>query len=81
MSDIIDETEKALLLKVDDAIARAGDLMDLKDIDPDDSDAYDEAFEARFHCGKCVVTNVMETIWEDLNNLMEYYSDRTPKTQ
>lgn len=77
---VIDDKERELLKKVDEAIIRAGEVMDLADLDPEmDEDERDSVFEARFHCGKCIVTNVMETIWDDLSNLMDYYSDRQPQ--
>lgn len=74
----IDDTEMELLRKVDEAIVRAGELMELADVPDEDEDNYDTVYEARFHCGKCIVTTVMETIWPDLQNLMNYYEAKEP---
>lgn len=73
------EEEMRLLKAVDAAIERAGEKMELADL-PEDfpEDEVDSIYEDRFHCGKCIVTNVMETIWDDLNALMEYYNQRPP---
>lgn len=74
----IDDTEMDLLRKVDEAIVRAGELMEMADISDEDEDEYDSVYEARFHCGKCIVSTVMETIWDDLKNLMDYYEAKEP---
>ena len=71
--------ELRLMTAVDDAIKLAGDKMELEDLDEDmDDDEKDSIYEDRFHCGKCIVTTVMETIWDDLNNLMDYYEQVKP---
>lgn len=70
----IPEEEMALMKAVDDAIIRAGDKMELADLSDDmDDDEKDSIYEDRFHCGKCIVTAVMEEIWDDLSVLMDYY--------
>jgi hypothetical protein len=68
-----------LLRKVDEAIIRAGEIMELADIGEDaPEDEVNDTYEARFHCGKCIVSTVMTTIWDDLNNLMLYYEAKEP---
>lgn len=70
----IPEEEMRLMKAVDDAIIRAGDKMELADLSDDmDDDEKDSIYEDRFHCGKCIVTAVMEEIWDDLSALMDYY--------
>lgn len=66
------------LTAVDEAIKRAGAIMDLEDLDEDEigPDEYDSIYEDRFHCGKCIVRTVMETIWDDLSALMDYYEKK-----
>lgn len=77
-TDLPDE-ELKYLQAVDEAIKKAGDIMDLADLDEDmDPSEADSIYEDRFHCGKCIVRTVMETIWPDLNALMEYYEKRQP---
>lgn len=74
------EQEIALLKAVDDAIVRAGQLMDLEDLPEEmDEDERNAMWEDRFHCGKCVVRTVMETIWDDLSALMDYYEKMSPR--
>lgn len=76
---VISDEEMQLLKAVDAAIERAGEVMELGDLGEDfPEDEIDDIYEQRFHCGKCIVRTVMETIWDDLNNLMEYYSERKP---
>ena len=70
----IPEEEMRLMKAVDDAIIRAGGKMELADLsDAMDDDEKDSIYEDRFHCGKCIVTAVMEEIWDDLSALMDYY--------
>lgn len=50
--------------KIDEAIVRAGKIMDLDDLDPEkNEEEYEIEWEARFHCGVCVVRTVMDNIW------------------
>jgi len=70
----IPDEEMTLMQAVDKAIERAGEKMELADLPEDmDDDEKDSVYEERFHCGKCIVTAVMETIWDDLSALMDYY--------
>lgn len=76
----IPDEERALLKAVDEAIIRAGEIMELADLDEDfPEDGIDSVYEERFHCGKCIVRTVMETIWDDLSALMDYYDKRPPQ--
>lgn len=69
------------LQAVDEAIKRAGEIMDLEDIDQEaDPEMAESIYEERFHCGKCIVRTVMETIWDDLSALMDYY-EKKPVSQ
>jgi hypothetical protein len=56
------EQEKTLLQALDDA--------------PDDE--QDSIYEERFHCGTCIVRSVLDTIWVDMERLMDFYRDSTP---
>lgn len=68
--------EMELLRNVDEAIKRAGKLMDMEDVTDDiPQDEQDAIYEARFHCGVCIVNAVMEEIWLDLNALMDFYKE------
>jgi hypothetical protein len=74
----ISEEEMKYMVAVDEAIKHAAKVMELADLDEDmDEDEKDSVYEDRFHCGTCMVRTVMETIWPDLNNLMDFY-ERKP---
>ena len=74
----ISEEEMKYMVAVDEAIKQAAKVMELEDLDEDmDEDEKDSIYEDRFHCGTCMVRTVMETIWPDLNNLMDFY-ERKP---
>lgn len=73
----VPEEEIRYLRAVDEAIKRAGEIMDLEDLAEDiDPEEADSIYEDRFHCGKCIVRTVMETIWDDLSALMDYYEKK-----
>ena len=74
-----DEREKELLFAVDAAIVRAGEIMEMADLpEGTTEDEYEAYYEQRFHCGKCIVSTVMETIWDDMKNLIDYYEAKEP---
>jgi hypothetical protein len=53
---------KALALReIDDAIVRAGRLMDLADATTEEQQA--DLYEHRYHCGTCVVRTVLDEVW------------------
>lgn len=73
------EQEKTLIQALDEAIRIAGKKMDLDDIaDDTPDDEQDAVYEERFHCGACIVRSVMETIWSDMERLMDFYRESTP---
>lgn len=73
------EQEKTLLQALDEAIKVAGKKMDLDDIADDaPDDEQDSIYEERFHCGTCIVRSVLDTIWFDMERLMDFYRDSTP---
>lgn len=73
------EQEKTLLQALDEAIKVAGKKMDLDDIADDaPDDEQDSIYEERFHCGTCIVRSVLDTIWVDMERLMDFYRDSTP---
>ena len=76
----ISQRERELLEAVDNAIIRAGEKMELADLpEGTDDDEVDSVYESRFHCGKCIVTAVMEEVWGDLSTLIDYYeTSQTP---
>ena len=52
--------------QLQDAIVRAGQLLDMDDIadlDDMDQDDMDAVYEERHHCGVCETRTVMETVW------------------
>lgn len=74
----VTEEELNYLNAVDEAIKRAAVVMELGDIDEDDSsEDFDSIYEDRFHCGTCIVRTVLDEIWPDLNNLMDFYERKT----
>lgn len=74
----VTEEEKTYLEAVDKAIKRAAVIMELGDVDEDTpEDEADSIYEARFHCGTCIVRTVMEEIWPEMSALMDYY-ERKP---
>jgi hypothetical protein len=75
----VTEEELKYLNAVDEAIKRAAVIMELGDIEEDESsDDFDSIYEERFHCGTCIVRTVLDEIWPDLNNLMDFYERKTP---
>jgi hypothetical protein len=75
----VTEEELKYLTAVDEAIKRAAVVMELGDIEEDESsDDFDSIYEERFHCGTCMVRTVLDEIWPDLNNLMDFYERKTP---
>jgi hypothetical protein len=57
-------THDEYLDKIDEAIKHAAKIMDLDDLDPENNvEEYETEWEARFHCGACVVRTVMDNIW------------------
>lgn len=50
--------------QLQDAIVKAGELLDMTDIDDDlEQDVLDSVYEERHHCGVCQTRTVMETVW------------------
>jgi hypothetical protein len=75
----VTEEELKYLTAVDEAIKRAAVVMELGDIEEDESsDDFDSIYEERFHCGTCMVRTVLDEIWPDLSNLMDFYERKTP---
>ena len=56
-------TQDEYIKKIDDAISHAAKIMDLDDLDPENEEEYETEWEARFHCGKCVVRTVLDLVW------------------
>lgn len=56
-------TQDEYLKKIDDAIIHAAKIMDLDDLDPENEEHYETEWEARFHCGTCVVRTVLDLVW------------------
>lgn len=60
-------THDEYLNKIDEAIKHAAKIMDLDDLDPENNEEeYEAEWEARFHCGTCVVRTVMDNIWPSI---------------
>lgn len=67
--------QKQMILAIDAKIIEAGDIMELADISDeheDDQEFIDSVYEERFHCGKCIVTNVMETVYPPIGEYFDY---------
>jgi len=67
--------QKKMLLAVDAKIVEAARVMELADIDeehPDDQELLDSVYEERFHCGTCIVTNVMEVVYPAIGEYFDY---------
>ena len=76
-------TEKSMLLLIDEGIRKAEQKMDMADA-PDDDESFEEAealYEARYHCGVCVVREVMETVWPPVEAYIEFLQDRIAELQ
>ena len=56
-------TQDEYLKNIDDAISHAAKIMDLDDLDPENEVHYETEWEARFHCGTCVVRTVLDLVW------------------
>lgn len=70
---MIQQTETDLLEAIDAAIISAGHLMDLDDVSEDGGEEeFDAAYEARFHCGTCMVRTVLDTVWPSVQNYIEF---------
>lgn len=64
-------TEDEHLRAIDLSIEDAAVLMDLLDIDDEDEDARERAYEERFHCGTCMVRTVLETVWPSIQSYVD----------
>lgn len=67
--------QKNMLLAIDAKIVEAARVMELADIDeehPDDQELLDSVYEERFHCGTCIVTNVMEVVYPAIGEYFDY---------
>ena len=67
--------QKNMLLAIDAKIVEAARVMELADIDeehPDDQELLDSVYEERFHCGTCIVTNVMEVVYPPISDYFDY---------
>lgn len=59
-------TQDEYYKNIDEAIARAGKIMDLEDLDPENEEEYETQWEARFHCGVCTVRSVLDEVWPSI---------------
>lgn len=68
--------QKRFFEAIDRSIVDAARVMELGDIpEPEDDagqDLHDSAYEERFHCGTCIVGTVMETVWNSIDEYMQY---------
>lgn len=67
--------QEAYIRAIDERIIEAGKVMDLDDLTEEESEnaeVYDTVYEARFHCGVCIVNTVMETIWSSVDEYLDY---------
>lgn len=61
-------TQDEYLKKIDEAIIHAAKIMNLDDLDAEkDEEQYETEWEARFHCGTCVVRTVMDLVWPSID--------------
>jgi hypothetical protein len=76
---IVDD-DQYFLEKIDTAISKAANVMELGDVydggEPDD-DSYEDVWEARHHCGTCQVRTVMETVWPAIEDYIEHLKSRS----
>lgn len=61
---------------IDAAIRDAEGLMDLTDIDDEDEEARERAYEERFHCGTCIVRTVLEQVWPAIDEYIEHLKEQ-----
>jgi hypothetical protein len=73
------DRENQLLLEIDAAIERAGNMMNMSDFAGTSEDDYQDAYEARYHCGVCTVREVMEAIWPAVDTYINFLKDSHPK--
>ena len=67
--------QKKMILAIDAKIVEAGKVMELADISEeheDDQEFLDSVYEERFHCGTCIVTNVMEIVYPAVGEYFDY---------
>ncbi len=67
--------QKKMILAIDSKIIEAGKVMELADISEeheDDQEFLDSVYEERFHCGTCIVTNVMEIVYPAVGEYFDY---------
>jgi hypothetical protein len=75
------KTDNDFLLLIDMAIERAGSIMDLDDLEYDETSEksmleYESEWENRFHCGKCVVRTVMEEIYPAIDEYILFLKEQ-----
>lgn len=68
MNDLVAD-EQIALLAIDDAIHRAGLLMDLDGAETDEE--RDLLYDERYHCGKCIVRTVLEEVWPAVDSYID----------
>jgi len=56
---------------VDEAIEKAGKLLDMDDWESLSQEEQESAYEDRHHCGVCQTRVVMETVWPALKIWVE----------
>lgn len=69
--------EEKFLQAIDQAIIRAANKMDLSDLEDETDEEYDRTFEDRFHCGTCVVREVLDVVWPEIEAYIDYIKNDT----
>lgn len=76
MGQIVDKSiQETFIYAIDAKIVEAGEIMDLADLtddEVDNADVHDTVYEERYHCGKCVVRTVMETVWPSVDEYLDF---------
>jgi hypothetical protein len=68
-------TEAEYIEAINVAILQANDYMELNDVNEElEHDAHEFAYEERYHCGTCVVRNVLDQIWPAINDYIMFLS-------
>lgn len=68
--------ESDYIASIDSAVQRAAAILDLVDVQEEDDEDIDLAYEERFHCGTCIVRTVMDEVWPSIEAYIDFLSHK-----
>lgn len=76
--DEFNAEEMKFLLQIDASVKDAEHKLALADHDPDDEEAYMDAYDAIFHCETCIVRETLEVIWPSVEKYIDWLRGQIP---